>query len=74
MHVQVCTLDRCCEHQLTHLIHARYRMCICAVYIHVYMYICMYIYIVCMNIYIYVGVYIHSEVKIAFIIARKEIM
>jgi len=30
MHVQVCTLDRCCEHQRTHLLHARYRMCICA--------------------------------------------
>ena len=30
MHVQVCTLDRCCEHQRTHLFHARYRMCICA--------------------------------------------
>ena len=31
MHVQVCTLDRCCEHQRTHLLHARYRMCICAI-------------------------------------------
>jgi len=30
MHVQVCTLDRCCEHQRTHLLHARYRMWICA--------------------------------------------
>jgi len=30
MHVQVCMLDRCCEHQRTHLLHARYRMCICA--------------------------------------------
>jgi len=30
MHVQVCTLDRCCEHQRTHLLHARYRVCICA--------------------------------------------
>jgi len=28
MHVQVRTLDRCCEHQRTHLLHARYRMCI----------------------------------------------
>ena len=41
MHVKVCTLDRCCEHQRTHLLHARYRMCICAIYIHVYMQICM---------------------------------
>ena len=40
MYVQVCTLDRCCEHQRTHLLHARYRMCICAMYIHVYMHIC----------------------------------
>jgi len=30
MHVQVCMLDRCCEHLRTHLLHARYRMCICA--------------------------------------------
>ena len=37
MHVQVCTLDRCCEHQRTHLLHARYRMCIWAIYTHVYM-------------------------------------
>jgi len=29
-HVQVCTLDRCCEHQRTHCLHARYRMCISA--------------------------------------------
>ena len=36
----VCTLDRCCEHQRTHLLHARYRMCICAMYIHVCMHIC----------------------------------
>ena len=26
MHMQVCTLDRCCEPQRTHLLHARYRM------------------------------------------------
>jgi len=52
MHVQVCTLDRCCEHQRTHLLHARYRMCICYIYIHVYMHICMYIFI-CMHVYIY---------------------
>ena len=30
MHVQVFLLDRCCEHQRTHLLHARYRMYICA--------------------------------------------
>ena len=30
MHVQVCTLDRCCEHQCTHLLHACYRMYRCA--------------------------------------------
>ena len=28
-------VDRCCEYQRTHLLHARYRMCICAIYIHV---------------------------------------
>jgi len=32
MHVQVCTLDRYGEHQRKHLLHARYRMCICAMY------------------------------------------
>jgi len=32
MHVQVCTLDRCCEHQRTHLLHPRYRMCIFDIY------------------------------------------
>jgi len=66
MQVQVCTLDRCCEHQRTHLLHARYRMCICAIQIHVYMHICMYIFIcmhvyilyVCMYIYVYVCMYI----------------
>ena len=26
MHVQVCTLDRCCEYQRTNLLHARYKM------------------------------------------------
>jgi len=30
MHVQVCTLDRCCVHQCTLLLHACYRMCVCA--------------------------------------------
>ena len=44
-HVQVCTLDRCCEHQRTYLLYARYRMCICAIYIHEYVHICTYIYI-----------------------------
>ena len=57
MHVQVCTLNRCCEYQRTHLVHARWKMCICAiythVYIHMYMYICM-----CMHVYIYVYIYI----------------
>ena len=56
MHVQVCTLDRCCEHQRTHLLHARYRMCICAIYIHVYMHICM-CRCVCMHVYIFICMY-----------------
>jgi len=56
MHVQVCTLDRCCEHQRTHLLHARYRMCICAIYLHVYMYICM-CRCVCMHVYILICMY-----------------
>ena len=30
MPLQVCTLNRCYEHQRTHLLHARYRMRICA--------------------------------------------
>jgi len=40
MHVQICTLDRCCEHQRKHLLHARYRMCICARYRKIYIYMC----------------------------------
>jgi len=52
MHVQVCTLDRCCEYQRTHLLHARYKMCICAMYTHVYMKMYMYIY-VCIHVHIY---------------------
>jgi len=54
--VQVCTLDRCCEHQRTHLLHARYRMCICAIYIHVYIHICM-CRCVCMHVYIFICMY-----------------
>ena len=56
MHVQVCTLDRCCEHQRTHLLHARYRMCICAIHIHVYMHICM-CRCVCMHVYMFICMY-----------------
>jgi len=54
--VQVCTLDRCCEHQRTHLLHARYRMCICAIYIHVYMHTCM-CRCVCMHVYMFICMY-----------------
>jgi len=53
MHVQVCTLDRCCEHQRTYLLHARYRMRICAIYIHVYMHIFM-----CRCVRMYVSIFI----------------
>jgi len=59
MHVQVCTLDRCCEHQRTYLLHARYRMCICAIYIHVYMHICMYIH-TCLHVYICICMYVYT--------------
>ena len=62
MHVQVCTLDRCCEHQRTHFLHSPYRMCICDIcrYIYIYMYIgiCIYIYVyvhVCAYVYVYVA-------------------
>ena len=58
MHVQVCTLDRCCEHQRTHLLHARYRMCICANYINMHMYVCVDVY-VCKHIYLYVCMSLH---------------
>ena len=61
MHVQVYTLDRCCEHQHTHLLHARYRMCICAMYIHVYMHMYMYIYM-CMHVYIYICMYVYTYI------------
>jgi len=52
--MQVCTLDRCCEHQCTHLLHARYRMCICYRYGDIYIYVC-----ICIYIYIYIYVYVH---------------
>ena len=39
MHAQVCTLDRCCEHQPKHLLYARYRMCICDRYWDIYVYV-----------------------------------
>jgi len=61
MHVHVCTLDRCCEHQRTHLLHARYWMCICAMYIHVYMHIYMYIYM-CMHVYMYICMYVYTYI------------
>jgi len=54
MHVQIGTLDRCCEHQRTHLLHARYRMFICDRYREIYIYMCAYEYI-----YIYIYVYVH---------------
>ena len=54
MHVQMCTLDRCCEHQRTHLLDARHRMYICYRYRYIYIHICAYAYI-----YIYICVYVH---------------
>ena len=63
MHVQVCTLDRCCEYQLTHLFHARYKMCICAMYTHVYMHMYLYIYM-CMHVYIYICMYVYTYICI----------
>ena len=63
MHVQVCTLDRCCEYQLTHLLHARYKMCICAMYTHVYMHMYMCIYM-CMHVYIYICMYVYTGICI----------
>jgi len=68
MHVQVCRLDRCCEHQRTHLLHALYRMCICAIYVHVYVYVCMHICMfrcVCMHVYIYIYVCMEKPTKMA---------
>jgi len=60
----VCTLDRCCEYQRTHLLHARYKMCICAMYTHVYMHMYMYIYMwmhVHIHIYMYVFLYVYMH-------------
>ena len=59
MHVQICTLDRCCEHQRTHLLHDRYRMCICDRYRERYICMC-----ICIHIYIYVYVHIHAYVYV----------
>ena len=56
IHVQVCTLDRCCEHQRTFLLHARYRMCICDRYRDTYTYMC-----ICIYIYIYMYMYIYMR-------------
>ena len=62
MHLQVCTLDRCCEHKRTHLLHALYRMYICdrcrEIYIYMCIDICIYIYVyvhVCAYVYVYVS-------------------
>ena len=61
MHVQVCTLDRCCEYQRTHLLYARYKMCIYAMCTHVYMH--MYVYIhMCMHVYIYIYVCMYIRI------------
>jgi len=62
MHVQVYKLDRCCEHQRTPLLHARYRMCICDRYgdICICVYIC-----ICICIYVYVHVYAYAYVYIS---------
>ena len=61
MHVQVCTLDRCCEYQRTHLLQARYKMCICAMYTHMYMHMYMYIYM-CMHVCIYICMYVYTYI------------
>jgi len=63
MHVQVCTLDRCCEYQRTHLLHARYKMWICAMYTHVYIHMYMYIY-VCMHVCIHICMYFYTYICI----------
>ena len=57
MYVQVCTLDRCCKYQRTHFLHARYKMCICAMYTHVYIHMYMYIYM-CIHVYIHICMYV----------------
>ena len=72
MNVQVCTLNRCCEHQRTHLLHALYRMCICdrcrdmyiCVHRHMYMYIfictCVCVCVcICIHVCMYVYVYVY---------------
>jgi hypothetical protein len=70
MHVQVCTLDRCCEHQRTHLLHARYRMCICDRYREMYicMCICIYMYYIHVYVHIYAYVYVYVSMYICMCI------
>jgi len=63
MHVQVCTLDRCCEFQRTHLLHARYKVCICALYTHAYMHMYMYIYM-CVYVHIHACMYVCTYICI----------
>ena len=65
MHVRVCMLDRCCEHQRTHLLHARWRMCICDRCGDIYMYVCICIYIyVCVYVHIYAYVYVYVSMYV----------
>jgi len=65
MYVQICTLDRGCEHQRTHLFHARYRMCICDRYSERYIYMCIWIYIYTyMYVYVHVYAYVYVYVSI----------
>jgi len=63
MHVQVCTLDSCCEHQRTHLLRAHYRMCMRYVYTRVYAYVYVYIYVYAC-IYIYICMYVCTYICI----------
>ena len=55
MYVQVFTLDRCCEHQCTHLLHARYRMCICNRYGDIYICVHMHLLYTCCTRALYVA-------------------
>ena len=61
MHVKMRTLDRCCEHQRTLLLHARYRICIYTRYREREIYMCIYTYI---YVYVYAYVYVYVSMYI----------
>jgi len=67
MHVQVYTLDRCCEYQRTHLLHPRYKRDVHMRYVYTCVYAYVYVYIygyACIYVYMYVCVYVYMHIYV----------